>query len=203
MFLSFPHPGRADASPLHRLPAGWKMGAGLAIIVGTIAAPPRCTGWFAGVFVGLALMIWVSRIPLRFLLRRLLVLMPFVLGVALANAFQPAGRAVWAAVAVKSTLCLLTVLLISSATPVSELLRVLKRVRTPGILVTTIALMNRYLFVMIDESERMRRARLSRTFRRGHRANWRSLATVLSQLFVRTTERADRVYQAMCARGWK
>ena len=29
------------------------------------------------------------------------------------------------------------------------------------------------------------------------------LATVLGQLFVRASERAERIYDAMCARGWK
>jgi cobalt/nickel transport system permease protein len=80
---------------------------------------------------------------------------------------------------------------------------VLQRVRVPGLLITTIALMHRYLFVLADEAERMRRARLSRTFTRGKRFGWGSLATVVGQLFVRASERAERIYDAMCARGWK
>ena len=49
----------------------------------------------------------------------------------------------------------------------------------------------------------MRRARLSRTFSSGRRRHWQSLATVVGQLFVRASERAERIYDAMCARGWK
>ena len=70
-------------------------------------------------------------------------------------------------------------------------------------LITTIALMHRYLFVLVDESERMRRARASRTFTRGRRFHWHTLATVVGQLFIRASERAERIYDAMCARGWK
>ena len=69
--------------------------------------------------------------------------------------------------------------------------------------VTTLTLMHRYLFVLADEAERMRRARASRTFTRGRRFQWHTLATVVGQLFIRASERAERIYDAMCARGWK
>ena len=190
-------------SPVHRLPAALKLGVALIIIVGTVLAPLSWTGWFGGVIFLLAFAIVLSRLPLFFLFRRLLVLSPFVLGVVLVNAFQPASRANWLAVAVKSGLCLLTVILVSNTTPFSRILRVLKSIRVPALLITTIALMHRYLFVLMDESERMRRARASRTFARTRRFHWHTLATVVGQLFIRASERAERIYDAMCARGWK
>jgi cobalt/nickel transport system permease protein len=188
---------------MRRLPAALKLGVALALIVGTVLVPPAWTGWFAGVAAVLALAILSSRIPPLFLLKRLLLLSPFVLGVALASALQPAGRAQWTVVAARSALCLLTVVLVSNTTPFSEILRVLQRARVPALLITTIALMHRYIFVLAEEAERMRRARLSRTFHRGRRLRWPTLATVVGQLFVRTSERAERIYDAMCARGWK
>ena len=196
------HHGHAD-SPVHRLPAPLKLGLALLIIVMTVLAPTRWSGWFVGVALLLVLTALLSRLPLFFLLKRLLVLSPFVLGVAVVNAFQPAGHANWLPVAVKSMLCLLTVILVSNTTPFSRILRVLKSVRVPALLVTTIALMYRYLFVLVNEAERMRRARASRTFTRGRRFQWHSLATVVGQLFIRASERAERIYDAMCARGWK
>jgi len=188
---------------MQRLPAALKLGVALALIVGTVLAPPSWTGWFAGVAALLAAAIFLSRIPPLFLLKRLLLLSPFVLGVALANAFQPGGREQWMLLAARSALCLLTVILVSNTTPFSQILRVLKSARVPALLITTIALMHRYLSVLADEAERMRRARLSRTFVRGRRWRWQMLATVVGQLFVRTSERAERIYDAMCARGWK
>jgi cobalt/nickel transport system permease protein len=123
--------------------------------------------------------------------------------VALVNALQPAARGGWVVVAAKSTICLLTIILVSNTTPFSQILRVLKAVRVPGLLITTLALMHRYLFVLVEEAERMRRARASRTFTRSRWLTWKSLATVVGQLFVRSTERAERIFDAMCARGWK
>ena len=196
------HHGHAD-SPIHRLSAGLKLGVALMVIVVTVLAPIRWSGWFIGVAALLILTTLLSRLSLPFLLKRLLVLSPFVLGVVVVNAFQPASRANWLAVAVKSMLCLLTITLVSNTTPFSRILHVLKSMRVPALLITTIALMHRYLFVLVDESERMRRARASRTFARGRRFHWHTLATVVGQLFIRASERAERIYDAMCARGWK
>ena len=153
-------------SPVSRLPAEFKLAVALVIIVGTVLVPPRAVGWFAGAAVVLAVAVVLSRVPLLFLLKRLAWLSPFILSVALVNALQPAARGSWRVVAVRSTICLLTIILVSNTTPFSRILRVLRRVHVPGLLITTIALMHRYLFVLVEEAERMRRARASRTFAR-------------------------------------
>lgn len=200
------NPRRRDAladSPLHRLPAAVKLAAALVAVIGTVLLPAGWTGWLAGEGLALMLAAVVSRIaPVR-LIRRLAMLLPFVLGVALASMLNPGGSMDWRITAVKSTLCLLTVILLAHTTPLSEIIRVLQRMRVPGLLVTTMALMHRYLFVLADEAGHMRRARASRTFTRGRRFAWSALATVVSRLFIRASERAERIYDAMCARGWR
>jgi cobalt/nickel transport system permease protein len=197
------HYHRHRDSVVSRLPAAFKLGVALAMIVGTVLAPPTAVGWFAGMALLLVFAVALGRLPLVFLLKRLAWLSPFILSVALVNALQPAARGSWRAVAMKSTICLLTIIVVSNTTPFSRILRVLKAVHVPGLLITTIALMHRYLFVLVEEAERMRRARASRTFRRQRRARWQALSTVVGQLFVRASERAERIYDAMCARGWK
>ena len=197
------HYHRHQDSLVSRLPAAFKLGVALAMIVGTVLAPPTAIGWFAGMALLLVVAVALGRLPLLFLLKRLAWLSPFILSVALVNALQPEARGSWRAVAVKSTICLLTIILVSNTTPFSRTLRVLKAARVPGLLITTIALMHRYLFVLVEEAERMRRARASRTFKRQRRARWQALSTVVGQLFVRASERAERIYDAMCARGWK
>jgi cobalt/nickel transport system permease protein len=186
-----------------RLPAGLKLGLALVIIVGTVLVPPHAIGWFLGASLLLLVAVVLSRIPLLFLLKRLAWLSPLVLGVALVNALQPAARGSWLTVAARSAICLLTIMLVSNTTPFSRILRVLKSARVPGLLITTLALMHRYLFVLAEEAERMRRARASRTFTPRRGARWQTLSTVVGQLFVRASERAERIYDAMCARGWK
>ena len=190
-------------SAIHRLPAPVKLGLALAVIVGTVIMPASVHAWFYGVAALLAVAVMASGLAPTFLLKRILALSPFIAGVALAGVFAPSGRVSWRAVAVKSGLCLLTVTIVSNTTPFSKILQVLRRLRVPALLITTIALMHRYLFILSEEAERMRRARLSRTFTRGRRFRWKALSTVLGQLFVRASERSERIYDAMCARGWK
>ena len=190
-------------SPIHRLPAAAKLISALALVLCTVLLPPSRAKWLFLVAAILLAVIIISRLPKRFLLQRLLFLEPFVLGVAILALFQPGGVPLFFLLVAKTTLCLLTMVLLANTTPFSELLRSLKAAHVPGLLITTLALMYRYLFVLIDESQRMKRARLSRTFTASHSRNWRTAATVVGQLFIRASERAERIYAAMCARGWQ
>ncbi len=188
---------------VQRLPAEFKMAAAVLIIAGTVAAPAHWHAWFASIAILLLVTAWSSRISFGFLLRRLALLSPFVVGVIVANAFRPDFHGDWRLLAARSGIGLFTVILLSNSTPFGQMLAVLKRAHVPPLLITTLALMHRYLFVLVEESERMRRARASRTLGRSRRARWRVLASVLGQLFLRASERAERIYDAMCARGWK
>ena len=196
-------------SPVHRLPAAFKLSAALVLVLGLVALP---RGWSdgafvaacGGVFLALAVTAGQSRLPLAFLGKRLLLLEPFVLGVAALSLWQPHGLAVFWHTVMRSTLCLATLVLLAATTPFSEIVRVLRSWRVPSLLLTTLTLMDRYLFVLVEESGRMQRAQASRTFTRCSRlAVWRALAQMLGQLFVRSITRAERIYAAMCARGWE
>jgi len=190
-------------SPIHRLPAALKLAAALVLVVMVVLLPPDRLSFLGAIAVFLFAVAGLSRIPWRFLVLRLILLEPFVLGVAILALFQPGGWRLFLFLVAKCTLCLLTMVLLSNTTPFSDLLRVLKAARVPALLVTILSLMYRYLFVLVDETQRMRRARMSRTFTPRRTRAWHALATVLGQLFIRTTERAERIYGAMCARGWK
>jgi cobalt/nickel transport system permease protein len=169
-----------------------------------VALSPRAA-WQVPAIGGVALLLTavLSRIPVRTLGWKLLLVEPFALGVAMLSLFQDGGLRIFAAMLGKSTACLFCMVMLSSTTRFSEILRVLWKIRVPSLLVTTLALMHRYLFLLIEEAGRMVRARKSRTFRTGKMAIWSSSATVIAHLFVRSTERAEHIYSAMCSRGWK
>ena len=186
-------------SPIHRLPAAIKLTGALVLLVATISLRQA----LVPVAVVLIVVAAASHIPIEFLLKRLLLLEPLALGVALLALFQPQGGGIFAFLVAKSTLCLLTMILLSNTTSFSEVLRVLRRVHVPALLITTLSLMYRYLFVLVDEADRMKRARTCRSFVRRRRFRWHTMATVAGQLFIRSTERAERIYEAMCARGWR
>ncbi len=190
-------------SPIHRLPAAAKLAAALALVVAVVLLPPSRGILLAVIALCLLVALAISRIPWRFVALRLILLEPFVLGVAVLSLFQPGGWRMFLVLVSKCTLCLLTMVLLSSTTPFSHLLRVLKRLHVPALLVMTLALMYRYMFVLVDEAQRMKRARMSRTFTPRRAWQWHTMATVAGQLFIRASERAERIYSAMCARGAK
>ena len=189
--------------PIHRLSSAIKLAAALLLVLLLVLIPVSAHWFFAAVAVILIGVAVAARIPFGYLGKRLLLVEPFVLGMAALTLLQPGGLAVFLGIVIKSTFCLLTMVLLANTTPFAELLKLLRQARVPAVLVTTLALMYRYLFVLMDEMERMQRARHSRTFTRQHWRVWKSLASVIGQLFVRSTERAERIYAAMCARGWK
>lgn len=188
-------------SLIHRLPAGVKLLTALAILLLLAALPPSPQVWL-GVAWLLALVGALARLPALFLLRRLILLEPLALGVAAAALFQPHGLEAFVTIALRSTLCLATVIVLAGTTPLAGILASLRRAGLPTILLTVIALMHRYLDVLQDESLRLRRARASRTFTSGRRRHWAALASSLAQLFVRTLQRSQRLFAAMSARGW-
>ena len=196
-------PPQPVSGRLQRLPAGLKLAATLGLILTVVWLPPPHWRWLPAVAAALAGLIWSSGLGWRFLLKRLLLLEPLVLGVAGLMLFQPGGGAKFALALGKTNLCLLTTLLLSQTTRFTDLLEVLRRLRLPWLFVTTLTLMHRYLFVLAEESDRMRRARASRSFTTGRRFQWQTLSSVVGLLFVRASERAERIYSAMCARGWK
>jgi cobalt/nickel transport system permease protein len=188
------------ASPIHRLAAGVKLAVALAVILTTMWTGPVV---WAVLAVGLLAVAALSRVPIGFLARRWLWLAPVAVGMALVALFPPGGVGKFLTLLARSGLCLFTMILLAATTPFQEMLRVARRAGAPAVVVTTLALMYRYVFVLVDELQRMRQARASRTFTRSRARWWRSLGTVIGQLFVRSTERAERIYAAMCARGWR
>jgi cobalt/nickel transport system permease protein len=188
---------------LHRLPAGGKLAAAMALVLAVVLLPRGQWPALAVLALALLALAVASRISWRLLAKRMLLLEPLVFGVAGLMLLQPDGLARCALAMGKANLCLLATLLLSQTTPATELLRTLQRLHVPWLFITTLTLMHRYLFVLADESERMRRARASRTFTPGRTFQWQTLSSVAGQLFVRASERAERIYDAMCARGWK
>jgi cobalt/nickel transport system permease protein len=190
-------------SPIHRLPAWVKLVTALALVATVLLIPLSRWPLFSAVAGVLVVVAGLSRIPWLFLARRLLMLEPFVIGVAALALLRPDGWRIFLLLLARCTLCLLVMVLLANTTPFWRLLGTLKSAGMPALLVTTLSLMYRYIFVLADEAQRMKRARSSRTFTRRRGRIWHATSTVAGQLFIRASERAERIYAAMCARGLK
>jgi cobalt/nickel transport system permease protein len=174
------------------------------LLIIVTALLPRRAHWSYLVPAVILLAAWpFARMPLGYTIRRLLVVEFFILGLGLFSWWHPPARAVFISALIKSHLCVVAMLMLTWTTPFHLILQELRRLRLPAAMVTTLALMYRYLPVLQEESRRMQRARLSRTFGQRRPLAWHSLATIIGQLFIRSVDRAERIYLAMCARGWK
>ena len=118
------------------------------------------------------------------------------------------GVEFFASVLIKSWISVTAAVLLTSTTPPLRLLAALRALRLPAILVAVVMLMYRYLFVLVDEAQRMLRARTARSAAIGPRSGgsivWRakSAGGMAGSLFIRTLDRSERIYMAMLARGY-
>jgi cobalt/nickel transport system permease protein len=182
-------------------PTARKLGASLALILGVGALPTQHAGWGLLAIPVLIAVAARARVELRVLWRRVLAVAPLLFGIAGLALVQGRGWPVSAGILAKTGVSMLTLQLLTQTTRISELLAALRRAHVPDVLCTTIALLHRYLFLLVEESKRMQRARAGRTLRGGRWALWGALGNSVGLLFVRTVSRAERVHAAMRSRG--
>jgi cobalt/nickel transport system permease protein len=168
-----------------------------------------------------------SSLGLGFSLKRSVVALPFAL-VAISALFSPHGSplAVWdlgfitlvptdlglirfLSIMVRSWLSVQAAIMLVATTQFPDLLHALEHLRLPRTLTTIIAFLFRYLFVLTNEVFRILRAREARSaglpgVKGGGTISWRLKTTgsMAGQLFLRSYERSDRIFQAMISRGY-
>jgi len=190
-------------SCLSRLPVKFKIIFCFTLVVLIALTPIRMKYAFAfyGVFV--VFLIFVSKIPLLFFLKRLLIILPFVVLVALSIPFiQRDGWIIFTGCLIRAILIILSLVLLTQTTRFSHLLNALGNMRVPGLIISLLSFMYRYLFVVEDEILRKKRALDSRSAGTGGWRIMKSTANMAGSLFIHTYERAERIYLAMCARGY-
>jgi cobalt/nickel transport system permease protein len=201
---------------LQRLDPRVKLIATLAAVVLVVTTPNEAWPCFAAYALLAAAFTALSRVPVRFALSRLLGAAPFVLCAAAfipftAGARDPAapwyqpgreGTLLFAGMAVKSFLSVLFLVLLAGTTPFDRLLAGAESMGCPRIIAMILSFMYRYAFLVVDDLMRMVRAKQARGPERGARRDLSALSSMVGVLFVRSYERAERVYLAMCARGF-
>ncbi|MFE9685051.1 cobalt ECF transporter T component CbiQ [Streptomyces sp. NPDC002701] len=206
---------RHGHSPVHGLPPHTKLVAVLAFVL-VVVSTPREAMWAFGLYaLLLGAVAYAARVPAGFVLRRLLIEVPFV-AFAVLMPFVAQGErtdvlgvslsvnGLWGAwnVLAKGTLGVAASVLLASTTELRELLLGLQRLKLPPLLVQIASFMIRYGDVIADEMRRMRIARESRGFEARGVRSWGVLARSAGALFIRSYERGERVHLAMVSRGY-
>ncbi|MFM9444601.1 cobalt ECF transporter T component CbiQ [Streptomyces acidiscabies] len=202
-------------TPVHALPPHTKLAAVFAFVVVVVSTPREAMWAFAVYGVLLGVVAYHARVSAGFLLRRLLIEVPFV-AFAVLMPFVAEGARVdvlglslsvnglWGAwnVLAKGTLGVAASVLLAATTELRELLLGLQRLRLPQLLVQIASFMIRYGDLITDEMRRMRIARESRGFEARGVWQWGVLAKSAGALFIRSYERGERVHLAMISRGY-
>lgn len=193
----------------------------LAIILCMILTPITRLKDFGIYFLLILAISFLTKITHSQLLKRTCVLIPFVLFIAMCVPFVKEGHIWWSLkigswklnvtyegawtflnIIVKSSLSILLLVIASTATTFSDLLKGLDLLRLPRLLVMLMSFMYRYIFVLLDEAKRLMRARTLRYFGSRYLEQFRVLGYMIGVLFIRTFERAERIYNAMILRGF-
>ena len=114
----------------------------------------------------------------------------------------PAGWFSFLSIILRFVLTTGMVLMLVSTTSMPGLLHGLIRLRVPRPFVTQLQFLYRYLFLLVDESSHVIRARQVRDPAHRH-PSMRTARKMLASLLMRTWDRAERVYRCMKARGFK
>ena len=213
-------------SPVHRLDPRVKVVLTILVIVSNVLVPEG--DWLAmlATWTFLLLVTQLARIPLGFVLSRSAIVLPFTLA-AVTTAFSTPGRELFTlpwpevtltepglirlgTIILRSWLSVQAAILLSATTEYPDLIHALRHLKLPGVLVSIISFMYRYLFVLISEARRLLRARASRSAHSsqhqgglGLRDNIRVGGSMIGQLFLRSIARAERVYRSMQSRGYR
>ncbi len=211
---------------LHRLDPRVKVVVTIVFIVSNALLPDGAWTAFAFAWFFLLFLNLLSRLGVGFTFKRSIIALPFAL-IAITVLFSIPGKPLFtlhlfweltvtdaglirfASILIRAWLSVQMAILLVAVTRFPDLVHALEHLRVPAVLTTIIAFLYRYLFVLTDEAYRLLRARESRSAtvagsRAGGSVLWRAkiAGNMAGQLFLRSYERSDRIYNAMAARGY-
>lgn len=222
-------PYRPRSSPVHRLDPRIKLVLALAFILAVALTPLGAWPVYILLFSIALSAIILSELGVGMVLKRSSLALPFVLAALPVLVTVPGAPLVtlpagpwtltitlqgverFSAIAAKSWISVQMAIVLASSTPFPDLLLAMRAIKIPRLLVAVVGLMWRYLFVLADEALRLMRAREARSgepdrpgARVGGSIAWRARVTggMAGNLFLRSFERADRIYAAMASRGY-
>ncbi|MEF3169441.1 MAG: cobalt ECF transporter T component CbiQ [Deltaproteobacteria bacterium] len=205
------------SSPLHRADPRLKIVEAAAFAVMTASISGFVPQIFA--FGVAAVLVFLARLDLRELVRRLLIVNVFIFLLALILPWSVPGQVFLslgpfhasiegarkaASIAVKCNAIVLANMALLSTSTVFSLAHALSHLRVPAKLVQLFFFSWRYLHVLEEEFETLMRALAARGFApRSDLLTYRTYANLIGILFLRGFDRGERVHQAMLCRGFE
>ena len=214
-------------SRLHRLDPRVKVVVAVLFILSNALLPDGAWVAFGLSWIVLLWANQLSSLGVDFSFRRSFIALPFALA-AVSAIFSPLGTSLaewhlgpltliptdyglvkFGSILLRSWLSVQVAILLVATTRFPDMIHAFEHLRVPTVLTMVVSFLYRYLFVLSDEVLRLLRARQSRSasvpgYKSGRSVFWRARVTgsMAGQLFLRSYERSDRIYNAMLARGY-
>jgi cobalt/nickel transport system permease protein len=155
-----------------------------------------------------------GRVPMDFLLKRLLIVAPFAILVGMFNPLLDqevllrlgglevsGGWISFLSIIMRFVLTISTALVLIAVTSFDDLCRGLQRMGVPTVFTVQLLFLYRYIWLLADEAIRLVRARALRSFG-GRGMEFKVYASLVGNLLLRTLDRARRIHMAMACRGF-
>jgi len=201
-------------SALHRLDPRAKLIATFIFIVTVVSFDRYALAVLTPFFIFPIVLISLSGLPAGYLLKKVLIVSPFAILVGIFNPLMDRGilfhigslgiSGGWVSffsIILRFILTVTAALILISLTGFNAVCAGLIKLGVPKPFVIQLLFFYRYIFVLSDEAERMVRAGSFRAFHSGA-IGFRTFIALLGNLLLRTLDRAERIYHAMCCRGF-
>ena len=199
---------------VHRLDPRAKVLATIIFIVTVVSFGKYDLSALFPYFIFPAVMISVGNLPARYIIKKVLLLTPFVLLIGIFNPvfdrevlvrLGPLGiSGGWvscASIVVRTMLTLGAALVLVGVTGFPAICGALERMGMPNAFAVQLLFLYRYIFVLTEVGARTSRARDLRTFgKKG--LGIKAFGSLVGHLLLRTWQRAERIHMAMLARGF-
>lgn len=206
-------------TPVHRLDSRTKLISAIVFTVFVISQSPTAISMVLCYAVWPFAVLVMGRVSLKFVVRHILIVSPFVAVLALSCVFydRTAAEIVFGPLRFETTTGLLRCVSIVAkfavtmamliglvaTTRFGDLLSGMARLGMPRVLVMQLGFLYRYIFLLIDRAEHMLRARAGRRLRNlGARREVKTAAAMVGSLCLSSLDMAGRINTAMQARGF-
>jgi len=206
-------------SPIHRLDGRVKLACVLVFSVFVISLPATSVSILACYAVWPFAVLVIAQIPLKFVLKHILIVSPFVAVLALSSllydkapvlaAFGPikwqttGGMLRCFSICGKFIITMAALVGLVATTRFSDLLAAMAKLGVPRLLVVQLGFLYRYIFMLLDRAYHLLRARAGRKLRNlGVSGEVKTAAAMVGSLFIGSIDMAGRVNMAMQGRGF-
>jgi cobalt/nickel transport system permease protein len=201
-------------SPIHRLDPRVKVLTTLLFIIYVVSFNKYEIARLLPFFLFPAFLIGMADLPFSYLLRKLILVSPFVLFIGIFNPFFDqhillqigtlrisGGWISLVSILLRFMLTVGAALLLIATTGFPAICMALEKLGAPRIFALQLLMLYRYIFVLIEEAIRMLRAYTLRSFS-AKKIRYHVFKQMLGNLLLRTIDRAQRIHLAMLSRAF-